>query len=381
MDKDKEKFGVIQGGKKDKKVGQDELLGGEDEAEKESSFQWLKVGDHLGQLKGVDWIIKGFIPADSLILVFGASESCKSFVAISMAASISTGCEWYAQNVKKSGAVFYIAGEGRNGMFRRFAAWQQDTGYQLNETPLFMSSASLDICDLESALEIENTIQAMADQSDSEPILIVVDTLARNFGAANENSTEDMNRFVAHLDRIRARWQATVMIVHHSGKDAEKGARGSYALHAAMDAEFKVTRDDEMVTLECSKMKDAKHPEGKSFKMREVDLGIVDDDGDKVTSLVLDRIDYVASPPVSKSKPLGKRQKEAIAALKRCLENNQANLVDAGRDPNDAKVSIDEWKLACGFERRYFHKIKASLSEMNLIKIDQFHVCLLSPPN
>ena len=48
--------------------------------------------------------------------------------------------------------------------------------------------------------------------------MIVIDTLARNFGAGNENSTEDMNRFVASIDRyLREEFGSAILLVHHTG--------------------------------------------------------------------------------------------------------------------------------------------------------------------
>lgn len=68
-----------------------------------------------------------------------------------------------------------------------------------------------------------------------KPQLIVVDTLARNFGEGDENNTADMNAFVAAMDDLRSRYPgSTVLVVHHTGH-AEKGrSRGSMAFKGAL---------------------------------------------------------------------------------------------------------------------------------------------------
>src|SRR6516225_11927406 len=77
----------------------------------------------------------------------------------------------------------------------------------------------------------------------SPPRLLILDTLARCFGAGDENSTGDMGVFIASLDRLRADFpQLTILIVHHSGKDDTKGARGSTALKGAADAVMHLTK-------------------------------------------------------------------------------------------------------------------------------------------
>ena len=70
--------------------------------------------------------------------------------------------------------------------------------------------------------------------------LVVVDTLARAM-TGNENPPDDMGKFVAACGRIREACEGHVLIVHHSGKDLAKGARGHSSLRAATDVELEVT--------------------------------------------------------------------------------------------------------------------------------------------
>lgn len=78
---------------------------------------------------------------------------------------------------------------------------------------------------------------------DAKPGLVVVDTLAAGFGSGNENSPDDMGAFLPNIRRLCAGTSAHVMIVHHTGKDAERGARGHSALRAAVDTEIEVVAD------------------------------------------------------------------------------------------------------------------------------------------
>lgn len=118
--------------------------------------------------------------------------------------------------------------------------------------------------------------------------LIILDTLARCFGGSDENAAKDMGAFIQGCDYIKAATQATVLIIHHSGKDQDKGARGSSAFRAALDVEFNVRREGDggALILSCTKMKDAEEPPRRAYDLHSVDL-YVDDDGDRITSLVL----------------------------------------------------------------------------------------------
>jgi hypothetical protein len=96
----------------------------------------------------------------------------------------------------------------------------------------------------------------MYEDFDGEmPDLVIVDTLARNFGSGDENSTKDMNAFVESLDLIRAAAVA-VTVIHHTGKDAGRGERGSTALRGAADTVILAAQDDTGLGLKCDKMKD-----------------------------------------------------------------------------------------------------------------------------
>lgn len=77
--------------------------------------------------------------------------------------------------------------------------------------------------------------------------LIELDTLARCFGGNDENAAKDMGAFIQGCDILNAKTEATILLVHHSGKDQDKGAKGSSTLRAALDAEFNVRREKKTI--------------------------------------------------------------------------------------------------------------------------------------
>jgi RecA-family ATPase len=58
----------------------------------------------------------------------------------------------------------------------------------------------------------------LSAKNHGKPVLIVVDTLIRNFGGADENSNQDMGLFVRHMDRLKYELESCVLTVHHSGQ-------------------------------------------------------------------------------------------------------------------------------------------------------------------
>ena len=96
-----------------------------------------------------------------------------------------------------------------------------------------------------------------------------------------------MGMFIQSIDHLREATGAHVMVIHHIGKDASKGARGSGSLRAAVDTEIELTRTDDVVTAEARKQRDMPCDGVFSYRLKGVFLGH-DEDGDKVTSAVVE---------------------------------------------------------------------------------------------
>jgi len=107
--------------------------------------------------------------------------------------------------------------------------------------------------------------------------MIIIDTLARNYGL-NENSTEDMNKFIQRVDELKEEFNATIVIVHHTGHGSNGRARGSSVLPAALDYEFRVDRDKNsddkamLVTVKQTLVKDGTPIDDLYFQFKEQTL-------------------------------------------------------------------------------------------------------------
>jgi hypothetical protein len=166
--------------------------------------------------------------------------------------------------------------------------------------------------------------------------LLVVDTLARNFGGGDENSNRDMSLFVAVLDDLKSRYGCSVLLVHHSGHgDAGRG-RGASALKGAVDAEFGVRRDGEQRSLLfCTKMKDAPKPHDVAFTIEVVEIGQTAD-GTPLTGPVLVETTAVAAVPKA---ALSDHERWVVAAV-------QALTGESG-DLRDSPVQRDDLRDQC----------------------------------
>ena len=247
----------------------------------------LPIGDLIRDVRPPDWLVRGYIERNTLALLLGDPEAGKSFCAIDIGLSIACGADWHGARVN-AGPVIYVAGEGQQGLGRRFTAWSINAELALDEIPFAVSSMATALTDADALAELDDAIDVFAG-AHGWPALIVIDTLNRNFGPGDENSANDVGALIGACDSIRERTRATVLLVHHSGHADKRRGRGSGALRGGVDAEYLMTRNRDLITFEATKMKDGTRPAPITFGLRSVELDMCDDEGKVITSAVLDR--------------------------------------------------------------------------------------------
>ena len=280
-----------------------------------------------------DFLIDGLIETDCLASVFGDPGHGKSFFAIDMGLCVATGTSFHGMDVQR-GSVFYIAGEGHNGLSRRTKAWAKHHDTTLGGVPLFASTKAANFLDAAHAEFVATQIDGLVAQH-GEPRLIIIDTLARNFGDGDENSTSDMNTFVTAMDDLRGRYpNSTVLVVHHTGHGDKSRARGAMAFKGALDAEYLVAKSDGTVTVTCKKMKEGEEPAPIAFALKGVHLG-VDKKGKDFGSAVLVLCD---APATKKDRLTGNNRLG--------LDTFMITASECGTEQSGAfrGVSLDNWR-------------------------------------
>lgn len=210
--------------------------------------------DEIADLPPVEWLIEGHLPQDGLGVIYGEPRIGKTFIALDWALSLASGTEWLGNRIH-CGEVVYIYAEGVRGLKQRCDAWLAERGidgFPENFRAIPCPVNMLDGTD-------RSYLVTAINEAGVRPCLIVIDTLARCFGTGDENQTKDMTTFVAGCDDLRVEHfpGATVLVVHHTGKNTDRGARGSIALTDAADVEFLVKKSTgETISLRNTKQKD-----------------------------------------------------------------------------------------------------------------------------
>lgn len=268
------------------------------------------------------WIVKGLIPDNALVGLFGQGGSYKSFIALDLALNVATSqLEWAGREIRKPGPVVIVQGEGT--VQSRALVWQK------HRMPIGDRLAVIEGMDLSSAEDTEDVAkQIKAAQDDvwfAPPRLIIIDTLARASGGADENSSRDMGKVVAHCDALRRSFGCTVLLVHHTPK-SNNSWRGSTAVLFALDTALAVEKQGDLrATIEVSRQKDGEIGGEYKVEFEIQETGrLVDDDPE--TSLLMSKVEEV-KPEIKREKTKAKakavkevEQRESMIGLARELK-------------------------------------------------------------
>jgi hypothetical protein len=203
--------------------------------------------DELASIPAPEPLIGTLLDKKSTAVLYGPPGAYKSFVATGWALALGSGHLWLDEHTDV-GTVIYCAAEGVSGFGQRVAAWQDHE--QIRKVPKFRFLPAT--VPLLSPMYVEAFVTAVEPL---EPALVVLDTLARSMIGGDENSSKDMGTAVRSMDLIRDRTGATVLGIHHAGKDTDRGMRGSSALLAGVDTVLAVKADGPRVRLTVERQK------------------------------------------------------------------------------------------------------------------------------
>lgn len=255
--------------------------------------------DELEDVEGSFDFVESLLSDGCASVVYGSSNSGKTFFVLDLAAHVAMGTPWQDRECEQ-GAVLYIALEGRQGAKNRIEAMKH-RGILSKGAPLYVCSSQVNLLDPAHGGEVVKMIKSINAVSPCPVRLVIVDTLARAIAGGDENSGKDMGEAVRTIDSIRSVTTAHILIVHHSGKDASRGGRGHSSLRAAVDTEIEVTHPsgDIYRVATIVKQRDLATISPLCFSLDVVELGL-DRRGKAITSCVVKAQDEIMIPSKSK---------------------------------------------------------------------------------
>ena len=245
------------------------------------SLNLVPLSDITNRQYQNQWLIEDYMEKNSIGMLFGPPASAKSFVAMDIAFCVAAGIDWNG-NYTEQGKVLYLAGEGFNGLQKRFLALEMK--YKTSTNDVFFSDEPVALIDQESVDAVYRAAESMC----SAPRLIVIDTLHRNFGAGDENSSRDFAQFLYNITKLMKALNSAILLVHHSGHSSQERARGSSSIKAALDVEYRISKKESLVTMRCTKAKEFDKPSLCAFEFVPLSVPMPHDpNGTTVTSAML----------------------------------------------------------------------------------------------
>lgn len=290
-----------------------------------------------------DRLIRRLLGETALACIFGPPGCGKTYLAFDAGLHVALGHDWFGRRVER-GAVLYIAAEGATGLRNRIAAF-----LQRHDIPDDVPFAILPMAPNlgpggDGVAAILAAVEALRARYGLPVRMIVVDTLARCMGRGDENLAGDMAAFVANCDEIRTATGATLVVIHHSGKDTTRGARGSNALLGAVDTEIEVVRRDDGTRIATvRKQKDGADGDELAFRLDVVEIG-TDDDGEAINSCVVEAIEE-ASPRTPQQRGLTGQRRIVFDALRTAVAGAGEAPPASNHIPASARVvSVEAWR-------------------------------------
>lgn len=216
-------------------------------------------------LKPTEWLLDGIIPRTGTGIFYGPSKTFKTFVMLDLALSIATGHgpNWWEFGDREPATVLYLAGESPDAFKRE----RTDAWVAAHPIPRILERSGMHVVSRVPPFEMNaywTHLVAHFKKQKLRPAMVVIDTLGRAMIGRDEHSTKDAGWATGKLEWLARELNTFVFAIHHTGKDASRGMRGSYTWFANVDLVLEAHRPNEKhkaVDIFVRKVKEGEEPE------------------------------------------------------------------------------------------------------------------------
>lgn len=172
-----------------------------------------RIGDTIPPM-GVPWIIPGWLAAEETHILAGAAKTGKSQLAVTLAARITTGGQWFDGFECPKGRVAYYSTEEdvQKVILPRFLVAGGDP-----------KLIHFGVAELDAAKKLDDVYRSLTEQQfdDMAPLrLVVIDGAATAVNNVNDNS-EVRDFLTQHAKPFASRTRAGLLLISHTAKGAE----------------------------------------------------------------------------------------------------------------------------------------------------------------
>jgi len=307
----------------------------------------LRRAGELMDAQPPEWLIRDWLPARGLSVIYGPPKSGKTFVALDLAHAIASGRDrWLGDhglelNPKfRERPVLLLALEAPETLGPRLhalAVRYDGTEAATRERILWLGREAAGF------ETITRDLPLLLKQEGIEPAAVIVDTYARLMvlNGAEENNTLDQGRAAEVLERLGETLGCAVIVVAHTGKDVERGIRGSIALLAAASAAIEVLPDPErrgVSTLRVSEQRSG--PSGQQIAIGSGCPVAIDADGEVLVPVweALAAADNAAITPAAPS--------TTVEAVREAVRQVAASALRSGSAPEISLAALHQMAIS-----------------------------------
>lgn len=193
-----------------------------------------KLLDLKNEARETEWIVEDLVPAGAVIVMAGSFGSYKSTIARHLGIAAATADRFGNHVAVSPRPVLYLDRENPVGLI----------GLRVKSLPLETGDFTHEFCYWPREREPPNLgSEVLADWAEEYKGLIIFDSLVR-FHRAQEKDNTEMAKVMVEFTKL-ARVGATVLVIHHRGKNKEAQYRGAEDIMAAADVGYTVQRNPE----------------------------------------------------------------------------------------------------------------------------------------
>jgi len=303
----------------------------------------LRRAGELMDAQPPEWLIRDWLPARGLSVIYGPPKSGKTFVALDLAHAIASGRDrWLGDHGLELNSNFrerpvlllaLEAPETLGPRLRALTIRYDGTEAATRERIVWLGREAAGF------ETITRDLPLLLKQEGIEPAAVIVDTYARLMvlNGAEENDTLDQGRAAEVLERLGEALGCAVIVVAHTGKDTERGIRGSNALLAAASAAVEVSPDPERQGI--STLRVSEQRSGPSGQKLTIGCGCPVADGDTLVPVweALAGDDAAAAAPVTAT----------VGAVREAVQQVAASALRNGAAPEISLASLHQMALSC----------------------------------
>ena len=235
---------------------------------------------HHKPLISWNYCVKHWFRRCETSVLFGPSNCGKSALVGHLGSAIISGNRFFGAKVQR-GIVIHVGAEAPESILDRMNAYN----FGDDSVPYLVRMSGVDLSDSHAVTHFITELKACAAEYGEQIVLVVFDTLARSIGSTDENCSTAMTAVAESTERIARTLNVHCMLVHHTGKDTDRGGRGSSARRGAVDTEIcLLPQKDGTIQAVQVKQRTMQQADSVRFKTEPVVIGI-DEDGDPRTTV------------------------------------------------------------------------------------------------